>query len=139
MAVQHHLRLRRGVGREIEEQRVRGAGLALGRVLVGTIVGVLEAVPARRAADRDPGVGSGETREARHKLGRHDHVTDAAALEAVLKVRFREKRGGGNDDGAQLHEAEHRLPQLAHIGQEHRPAERLGIAATVEQEIARRE
>ena len=139
MAVQHHLGPRRRAGGEIEEQRIVGLGHALGRERARPVISILETVPAWRAAHGDPRIVAGELGEARGERGRHDRVADAAALEPVLEVRFGQERGRGNDDGAQFHQREHRLPQRTNVRQqqEHAVAARDAERAQVVRDLVR--
>jgi hypothetical protein len=65
-----------------------------------------------RPADRDAGVVAGDVRELAGVGGVRDDVPGAAALDPVDEVSGAERRRRRHDDRAELHDGEHRLPQL---------------------------
>ena len=92
--VQHELGLRRRAGGEIEQHRIVGVGLAVGRERGGRLQEIVVAMPARRrVADRDPGqllleavefrgVGRRRSRHgarARARTGRRDRPASATS------------------------------------------------------------
>jgi len=120
--VHHHLRLRRGAGGEVEEHRVldrrevRRCGLPERRCLGDALV---EPVPARpRAADQHllqvgPGLRlGGFDLGGDVAVGGADDGGDPRLLEAEDQVVLLELVGGGDGDGADLVQAEDRVPEL---------------------------
>ncbi len=107
-----------GARGEVEHQRVVGQGRRVRRELRGGGVRVRVGPPALDgAADRDPGVRPGHLVELGRVLGAHDHLPDPAAGDTVAQVGGAEQRGGGDDDGAQFHRGERRLPQLGLVAE----------------------
>ncbi len=76
-------------------------------------VGVAVGQPAGRGvADREPGVLPRHLGELGRVRGVGQHVADRAALHPVGQLSPAERGGGGQDHRAELHHAEHGLPQL---------------------------
>ena len=111
--VQHHLRLRRRAGREVEEKRVVAVRLPI-RLEIRCSIGVIGDPARTRRADDDARVVSRHVVELRRALG-GDDVADAAAVDAVLQVSDGQQRRGGAEDGAELHRGERDLPQLGDV------------------------
>ena len=107
-------------GGEVQQQGVLGprvgpSGTKVRRRLRGVGVGQ----PALGgAADRDAGVGAGHPGELVGVLGPRHHVPCTAAADPVGQIGALQQRCGGDDDRAQLHGGEQRLPQL-HLVAEH--------------------
>ena len=123
LGVQHELRLRGGPAREVEQHRVVDVGLAVrdevGRLVVGVVVG-------EPAAHLLPDHDAGEVpRETPHLLGSvrvGDDVAHLAPLQPVLDVLRGEERGGRDEHRAELHGAEHDLPEGRRVGEHHEDA-----------------
>ncbi len=128
VGVLDQLRLGRGPGGEVQHEgvaRERGpVRLVRAGALVGVLVGEPPAVRAGRAAggvrsatDDDAGVVARHVRELVPVLGPYEHMAGPAALDAVGEVGGAQQRGGGDDDGAQLHRGERGLPQLGLVAE----------------------
>lgn len=135
VGVLHELGLSGGARGEVEHQgvvRVRGAvgledGIGGCRLLVRLPAGAA-------AADRDTGVVAGHLVELRGVLGPDDDVPHPAAFDPVGQVGGAEQRGGRDDDGAQFHRGQRRLPQLDLVA-EHDEDAVLGPHAPVPQPV----
>ncbi len=85
--MQDELWLRRGARGEIEQQRVVGAGFAVGDKRRGRAMSRLPPGPARhRSADGNPAPRAGETGEFVGLAGAGDDVADATAGKAVDEI-----------------------------------------------------
>jgi hypothetical protein len=119
VGVLDQLRLRRGTGGEVEQQRVVGARRAVRREVGGLGLGVHIGQPAGlRRPDRDPRVLPRYVGELGGVRGAGDDVPGPAPLDPGLQVGRAEQRRGGDQHGAQLHRGEDGLPQL-HLVAEH--------------------
>ncbi|MCY1350237.1 hypothetical protein D9M69_364650 [compost metagenome] len=112
VAVQHHLRLGGGAGGEVQQQRVVGAGRAIGGEGGGIAGRGGVGHPAgNRRADADAGAALGEAGEL-VSMGAADHqVANLAALDAVAQVVGGQQGGGGDHHGAELEGRQHGFPQ----------------------------
>lgn len=100
-------------GREVQHQRFVGVGLPVRLEALRLLVGAAVRMPALDlVADGEPGVVTGHLVELGGVRVPHDHMPDPAAVHPVAQVDGAEERRGGDDDGAQLHRGEGRLPQL---------------------------
>jgi len=115
VGVQHHLRFRRGTGREVQEERVLAARLSVRREIGGAI-GIIGEPARTRRAHGDAGVVPRHSVELRSAL-RRDDVPDAAAVHPVLEVLGAQQRRGGAEDGAELHGGEGDFPQLGDVAE----------------------
>ena len=102
---------------------ISGSSARVGAVRLEGVSGLVVDVlvgsqPVPRAADRDPGVVPGDAGELLGVLGAHDHMP-AARPRSMRSARSSgaEQRGGGDDDGAQLHRGERGLPQLGLVAE----------------------
>ncbi len=123
MGVQHQLGLGGGAGGEVEQQRIGGAGVGLGREVGGRCLR-----PGKRCPT-DGRAACGETALYLRPdglrqivefggVGRQaDHMPHAAADDAVLEVGGGEQGGGGNHHRAEFDAGEHGVPQLDAVGQ----------------------
>ncbi len=117
-----------GAGGEVEHQGVGGEGLPVGgEAAPGVRSGGVGGVDSRERQPAggypvllpggDPGVVAGHLVELGGVLGAGHDVAYVAALDPVAQVGRAEEGRGGDDDGAQLHRAEHHLPQLALVAE----------------------
>src|SRR6266536_2359067 len=121
--VEHELRLRGRAGGEVQEHRVVRVRVALRQEDAALVV--------RLVVGRPPGdlLADDHLREARverAQLLRARRVGDdglhPAAVEGVAHVLGREERGRRDDDGAELHRAEHDLPDRDRVREHHEHA-----------------
>ena len=116
--VEHQLGPSGGAGGEVEQQRIGGAGLAVGREDGGLRVRILVALPSRPiGAGGGPSVPAGQVVELGGAFGIGHHVADLAALQPVGQVGTAQLRGAGHHHDAELHGRQQRLPQRGDVGQ----------------------
>ncbi len=122
LVVQHELRLGRGAGGEVEQQRIRRARLALRREGSRALQQRVVLRPARGAADRDARDGGIEPLELRRIAAIGDDVPHPPAREAVPQVGAVEQRRRRDHHRAELHRRQHRLPQRHDVAEHHQDA-----------------
>jgi hypothetical protein len=117
VGVLDQLGLRRGAGREVQQQRVRRLRRTIGREVRRRVVGLGERAPAvDRIAHGDPG--DVDIGELVHRRGGHDDVPCRAADHPVAGVRATQQRRRRDEHRTELDRCEDRLPQL-HLVAEH--------------------
>ena len=111
MAVQDELWFGGGARREIQQQRISGACLAVRDELGRSVVTRLPGRPAGSGAtDRNPRVIAGKIGEFAGIVGAGNDMADPAAGKAVEKIVSRQQCRRGDNDSAEFHRRQHAFP-----------------------------